>query len=184
MSWFLRGIKSSVRQSWRYDARSRRKPARFPVRPPSTFSSELRSWPGISPETCLRWRLLHVPCRRNIFRLLSVHTLFLFSDSLSAYAQLSLCFLCTTLQNIPLQSSQGSEQGLNANKRCYEFIYDDHGVGVYSCSRLVPLYDPLQRCLDVSPFPAGMRDSRKVGEEIDWDVSPSKTDIKTVWGRE
>lgn len=30
--------------------------------------------------------------------------------------------------------AQGSEQGLKANKRRYEFIYDDHDGGVYSCS--------------------------------------------------
>lgn len=94
MSWFLWEIKSSdtTRVSQRKLDISRASLV--------PFSSELRSWPWISPEMCLRWRLLRVSCRRNIFRLLLVHTLFLFSDSLSP-----LYFPCTTLQNIPLQSS-------------------------------------------------------------------------------
>lgn len=69
-----------------------------------------------------------------------------------SHAAPSFCFPCTTLQNILSKTHiQGNEQGLNANKRCYEFIYDDHGGGVYSCSRLVPIHDPVQRHLSMSP---------------------------------
>lgn len=48
----------------------------------------------------------------------------------------------------------------------------------------VPVYDPVPNISTVFPlpFPVGARGGRKTHEEIDWDVSPSETDIKTVWG--
>jgi len=54
------------------------------------------------------------------------------------------------------------------------------GEEVYSC----PWRSCVRSGTDLDgfpPFPAGAYGGRKARKEIDWDVSPSETDIKTVW---
>lgn len=167
---FLREINISVRRSWRYGVYPRDSED-FPCIP----RPELHSWPGISPETSAATPHACLPSKEYFLSFLAISLLELSNAARNHRSLLPARHFKTSFNE--------TSGGLKASKRARNSYMMIIGGGVSSCPLDVPVYDPVPNIPTASPpFPAGACGGRKAREEIDWDVSPSETDIKTVWG--